>query len=194
MSDSTEPSTAFFCQLFGHEWVPRLGLGLECTRCNVFASEDGRVWPSRPAYEAELTRALPAMREAFVKSRVGGHAYDLAPEALLGEVKQWLVEQGFAWLPPQTDAAPTSMVLLKSEPQEDEGGRRTHLVCRAVESEPGHARLRVQRHILTPGFVTKFDSLRASDVELALAERLDARALESFKVEAAELFRIPERA
>jgi hypothetical protein len=184
MSDSSAPSTAIFCELFGHQWVPRLRLGLECTRCEMFASEDGRLWPSRRAFEEEWMRSLPALRAAFVRSRVLNHVYRHEGSFLEQAFREWLFVDGFDIETVHVDGG----VRLLTSTRKVDGDKRHCFVCRIVEAEPGRCQIRVQLRTTTVGQVMRFDSVRAVEVELMLAQKLDAEAVLALEKDAESVF------
>jgi len=174
------------CGGLGHEWVALGRRCLECTRCGLFASEDGRAWSSRRAYEEEWARQLPGLRKSYLGSRVVELVYPQPPEALLQMVQSYLMEQGFE--PQEADRVPPGCFRSK---RARAGLQEVHVVAKVTEVEPGKARLRIQHHTLTPGFVTRFDSVRAVDDEIALAERLAEGAVRAFRAEAEQVFQSP---
>ena len=168
----------------GHEWIPVAGRGLECSRCLLFVSEDGRAWATRRVFEDEWARQLPAMRKSYVETRVTGHVYAQAADSLLGAVQSYLEEQGFE---PQKVPSNPPAFQVRSKPAKA-GDQQIYVVATVTEVEPGRAKVRIQQHTLTPGFVTRFDTVRAIQDELALAERLDEGAVRAFEAEAEQVF------
>jgi hypothetical protein len=159
-------------------------MGLECSRCSVFASSDGRIWNSRAVFEEEWARTLPQMRKAFVAARVGAHVFPASAPVLLELVESYLSERGYE---KAFSSLAEHQAQLKSKRQ-CEGDRQIHFVATVTEVEPGKATLRIQQHTLTPGWVTRFDCIRSLDTEVAVAQRLDVAAVQAFQAEAEKAF------